>query len=1128
MSNKYKFKILREEVEVEDFYEEKTHENIKCSLLDLIKNEKEGITIGLSGQWGSGKSTIINLLQKEKEYVFFYFDAWAHEGDPLRRIFLESFINCLKGVEIDENKIINLEEKRTIISREKRTKTIKITRSTTKLGLLLTVTTFILSIGLALLSSINFDNITTNWTGSISLVLYLGTLFALSPFFVLAHNYYKLKNEKLDINDLKNWAFLQNNSDETITEDVTGEDERSSIEFERYFKEILEIFNSEKPKKIILVLDNLDRVDAEVSLKIWSTLQTFIQFRNPTAKDYKIFKNIFTLIPYDEESLMKIWENFTENEEGKKVIDNSFARSFFDKSFQVRIDVPKPIVSNWLGFIEKMIEKAFEDWDKKEKDVIIEVIEKTRKTILDNPKPREIKTYLNQVGFLRNHFSEDISTKSIAFYTYKRYLQGKSNDEIADYLLKIDQIPKEEINLIEEDTIQELAAIIYGVNKDKGAQVLLTPKIVDALTNNKPEILSELIVNYNNVFWSIFKKIISDTNNFSNYLRYSSPINNCLNELNSHINSDFITLFAKYLNNEKERNYLFDDNFGIDINNASDLFLKYSKQDSIKKLWSFFINVFEFQESKNDAGNEINDKRNIIFLNTLNHISDKTKIEFGAVKLNIGFTNWRLLNKEDMFINISKFIHPSNLNLNETSGLIREGSKIDDETNNLIRNYVNSNVLKLESLVIQLQKHIKWNNGSKSGDSISFNSIELFEMFFFKYKNYDFSNLLKGVEIYSVCHFTSSENVKATSIMATICAIYYKDKILLIKNEIPQTNSYSNAFIDIIINYWITSDINNAQFTYEKLRKNKSLKLVWEFCTDENNKLCLDIIDIMIKNEDNNDFKLDNPFEILVAINAIKKEGFDVSNLVNKFFEHSDLETSFLNLEEIEIDANDYVIYELLDSNKSKEIFKKIESVVQNLDNEILKDSLNNDDYLFNILLQVKEENIEFTLGSALNETLYEFVKGSLLKNSTLFNIAEWQINNWSNIINLLDETFYENFCDRITKLVVDEKENIKDEFFELNKEFLNKNLIIDLINKEINQFKLYVQEALQNPPNIDKIKFIGYIIKLDTDKKISFGRGFKDLIKDNIVAIHQNESSDELKSITLIIANRLSIKVEN
>ena len=1125
MSNKYKFKILREEVEVEDFYEEKTHENIKCSLLDLIKNEKEGITIGLSGQWGSGKSTIINLLQKEKEYVFFYFDAWAHEGDPLRRIFLESFINCLKEVELDENKIINLEEKRSIISREKRTKTIKITRSTTKLGLLLTVTTLILSIGLALLSSIDFDNITTNWTGSISLVLYLGTLFALSPFFVLAHNYYILKNEKLDINDLKNWAFLQNNSDETITEDVTGEDERSSIEFERYFKEILEIFNSEKPKKIILVLDNLDRVDAEVSLKIWSTLQTFIQFRNPTSKDYKIFKNIFTLIPYDEESLMKIWENFTENEEGKKVIDNSFARSFFDKSFQVRIDVPKPIVSNWLGFIEKMIEKAFEDWDKKEKDVIIEVIEKTRKTILDNPKPREIKTYLNQIGFLRNHFSEDISTKSIAFYTYKRYLQGKSNDEIADYLLKISQIPKEEINLIEEDTIQELAAIIYGVNKDKGAQVLLTPKIVDALTTNKPEILSELIVNYNNVFWSIFKKIISDTNNLKNYITYSSPINNCLTELNSNINSNFITLFAKYLNNEKESNYAFNDNFGVDIKNASDLFLKYSREESINKLWSFFISVFEYQEKNNDDSIEIKNEKAIIFINTLTHIIETSKHPYSIKKLKINFINWNILVRSKQFIKISKYIHPTDLIINETSNLIVEGSPVSQEAYNIISNFINSNVLKLDPIILQLQKQINWNTGTKSGDSIRFNTIELFEMFFFKYKNYDFSNLLKGYEIYSVCHFTSSENVKATSIMATICAMYYKDKILLIKNEIPQTNGYANAFIDTIINYWTTSDENNAQFTYEKLRENKSLKLVWELCMDKNNKLSIDIIDLMLKNEDNTGFKIDNPFEVLIAINTCNAAGFEISNLVDKFFDHSDLENYFLNLEEVEIDTNDYIISELLNSNKSEKILKKIESVVESLDSEILKISLNNDDFLFNILLQIKEENIDFTLGSALNDALYDYVKNSLLKDNNTFNVLEWQKENWSNIINLLDETFYENFCDRITKLVVDEKDNIKDEFFELNKEFLNKNLVIDLINKEINQFKLYVQEALQNPPNIDKLKFIECIIKLDTAKKIAFGRDFKDVIKDNILVIHQDESSDEIKSIILIIANRFSIK---
>jgi hypothetical protein len=60
MPQKYKYKFLREEVEVIDFYEEQTHENIKCSLLNLIKNEEEGITIGLSGPWYTKSKIQIN------------------------------------------------------------------------------------------------------------------------------------------------------------------------------------------------------------------------------------------------------------------------------------------------------------------------------------------------------------------------------------------------------------------------------------------------------------------------------------------------------------------------------------------------------------------------------------------------------------------------------------------------------------------------------------------------------------------------------------------------------------------------------------------------------------------------------------------------------------------------------------------------------------------------------------------------------------------------------------------------------------------------------------------------------------------------------------------------------------
>ena len=94
ISEKYRFTLLREEAVERDSFEDGTHEKIATTLYKLITKEKGGVTVGLEGVWGSGKSAIISILgrklKNEKKIHFFTFDAWAHEGDPLRRIFLES------------------------------------------------------------------------------------------------------------------------------------------------------------------------------------------------------------------------------------------------------------------------------------------------------------------------------------------------------------------------------------------------------------------------------------------------------------------------------------------------------------------------------------------------------------------------------------------------------------------------------------------------------------------------------------------------------------------------------------------------------------------------------------------------------------------------------------------------------------------------------------------------------------------------------------------------------------------------------------------------------------------------------------------------------------------------------
>jgi putative protein kinase ArgK-like GTPase of G3E family len=61
-SRNYDFTLLREEAVEADSFEDRTHDKIAETLCKLIKTEKGGVTVGLEGTWGSGKSAVISIL----------------------------------------------------------------------------------------------------------------------------------------------------------------------------------------------------------------------------------------------------------------------------------------------------------------------------------------------------------------------------------------------------------------------------------------------------------------------------------------------------------------------------------------------------------------------------------------------------------------------------------------------------------------------------------------------------------------------------------------------------------------------------------------------------------------------------------------------------------------------------------------------------------------------------------------------------------------------------------------------------------------------------------------------------------------------------------------------------------
>lgn len=74
------------------------HAKVAAAVSETLRRERGGRALALEGDWGAGKSTVVGLVERDfsgPDERMFVFDAWAHQGDPLRRSFLESLTESL-------------------------------------------------------------------------------------------------------------------------------------------------------------------------------------------------------------------------------------------------------------------------------------------------------------------------------------------------------------------------------------------------------------------------------------------------------------------------------------------------------------------------------------------------------------------------------------------------------------------------------------------------------------------------------------------------------------------------------------------------------------------------------------------------------------------------------------------------------------------------------------------------------------------------------------------------------------------------------------------------------------------------------------------------------------------------
>jgi len=332
------------------------HEGIAETVKNIVLACPTPFTIGLFGKWGTGKSTITNLLQeklKQGDVIVVDFDVWKYEKDSLRRTFLLSVVNAFKERKLlpeDYHLEKDLYQSFTISSEgEAKFSWVRLQKLIPYL------------IGSYLITALVFILIRGTEDASLTLIKSL-----IIPILLVL------------LQDVKNIVVTDSRS-------VTHKSIESPEQFEEKFQGILK---HAKDKKVTIVVDNLDRCSHKKAIELLSTIKTFLDVPENRAK-------CIFVIPCDDDAIKEHLENIyggdssikkdSSIKEKQKAFDpDEFLRKFFN----TYVRIPYFIDTELQDYTEELLkETEVEKLDNPEVAYVI--------TTAFRDNPRQIKQFIN-------------------------------------------------------------------------------------------------------------------------------------------------------------------------------------------------------------------------------------------------------------------------------------------------------------------------------------------------------------------------------------------------------------------------------------------------------------------------------------------------------------------------------------------------------------------------------------------------------------------------------------------------------------------------------------------------------------------------------------------------------------
>lgn len=480
--NQWQHGFLEDYPSSKDMFSSRGHEKVAKAIANWIKGGGTANAIALEGGLGSGKSSVVRIAreylpEKDKHWVF-TFDLFLHKNEYVRRAFLEQLIEFVKrqgGTTVPEKKLDEIQKKVT----KKKTEIIKDQRIKFAFsglilsGLFAVALIFLTSLSDALLIKEYNVSESTRWLG------YGGAL--LCVIFYLYVRYQKKKNEHDD-----KWSWEQlfiKDTGGTYTDEYLTDPEVTEVELEHYFRQVLELIPD--GRRIVIVLDNIDRIPMKEVLETWRNLDIFIGASKGGGEKDAAEKesNVALIVPYDSNRLTKAFgQSFTDmnGDSGREA--RIIANEYINKRFPIRVLVPKLLITEWHDYFDECCTNESLD----------ELLLKDLRTIYDELKyssevsPRHIKQFCNDLQVMQ---CIDVGRKPVlsACYVLRVMYRGDSIEDLVandEALLKNEFTPLalRTLNGVTPDWREEIAAMHYNTTTEKAVAILLDSKLDKAIS----------------------------------------------------------------------------------------------------------------------------------------------------------------------------------------------------------------------------------------------------------------------------------------------------------------------------------------------------------------------------------------------------------------------------------------------------------------------------------------------------------------------------------------------------------------------------------------------------------------------------------------------------------------------